>query len=529
MTTSSAEPGATDSAQQTVAADRPQASRRGWRERWERWRGDDSLDDLLGVLVLGGLAEVFYVLVSSRFWLTKFFPGPGVSVGFPQMMSGNWSADAWWYTIVLGAPFVPFVGALWLARRLRSRLATAIGFGWAVVFGATLVGCYPITAADLFHYLADARTLWVYGQNPMQVPPEAHPFVIGISWSQQPSPYGPFWQILSQIPVALTGAGNHWVAGVIGLKVLALVFYLACAALIFLIVRRAWPGREVLSTFIFAWNPFIVFRAVGNGHNDIAMMAFALAALYFVLRANWRLALPLLALSVAIKYSTALIVPPILLYAWLTTPRERRRRLFEGIGLAALTTVIVFAPFWDGFDTFKTFIQNANMTITAVPQLVSLKLQPGLTSDRADRLVKDAGYVLFFAVYALLHVAIWRRPTFNRLVAACALAFITYLVCCTWWFRPWYFLWFLPLTALLPSFWWTVLAVATTFGATYFDMFEQYRMHWRWIAANDFRAYTAPVVSAFLPLVVLLFIGLTATGTWTLLREDRGRSATLDA
>ncbi len=524
MTTSSAEPDATTVDQQS-ALPPAAAPRRSWRARLGSWRGGDSLDDLVALLVLGGLAELFYVLLVSRFWLTKFFPGPGVSVGFPQMMSGNWSADAWWYTIVLGAPFVPFVGALWLARRLRGGLAAAIGFGWATVFGATLVGCYPITAADLFHYLADARTLWVYGQNPMQVPPDAHPFVIGISWSQQPSPYGPLWQVLATIPVALTGAGNHWVAGIVGLKLLAMAFYLAAAVLIFLIVRHTWPGRELTATLVFAWNPFVVFRAVGNGHNDIVMMALALAALYCVLRSNWRLALPLLALSVAVKYSTALIVPPVLLYAWLSTPGERRRELLEGAGLATLTTVIVFLPFWDGLDTFKTFIQNANMTITAVPQLVSLKLQPGLAPDRADRFVKDSGYVIFLAVYALLLYAIWRRPSFDRLVAACAIAFIAWLVCCTWWFRPWYFLWFLSLTALLPSFWWTALAVATTFGATFFDMIEQYRMHWSWIAADNFRAYAAPVVSAFLPLIVLLALGLAATGAWTLLREGRGRSA----
>jgi hypothetical protein len=485
--------------------------------RLDRWRGDDDSERLIALAVLGALIEVFLIMLTQRFWLTNWFPGPGVSVGFPQMMSGSWSADFRWISIVLAAPFGAFVPAIWYVRALHSRIAVAVVFGFSLLFGVTLLGLYPITAADLFHYLADARTLWVHFQNPMQVAPDAHPFIIGISWAQQPSPYGPFWQILSVIPVALTG--GHYVAGVFGFKVMSMLFYLVSAALVYLTVRRTWPGRELTAALVYAWNPFIVFRVVGNGHNDVAMMAFALAAFYFVSRRMWLWALPLLALSVCIKYSTALIVPPVLLYAWLVSDVRQRRELVTGAGIAAALTLVVFLPFWKGFDTFKTFVQNTNLTITAFPQLISLKLQGGRSAADADQLVKQLGYVGVGIIYLALLYGVYRRPSFRTVVAACALVFIAYLVLCTWWFRPWYFIWFLSLTALLPSFWWTALAVATTFGATFFDAIEQYRQHWTWVWSDGFRAYAAPVASAFLPLIVVLIIALAATGTWTLLRE----------
>lgn len=482
-----------------------------------RWRGEDSRDSLLALVFLGAVIEIFLVVLTRRFWLSNWFPGPGVSLGFPQMMSGFWSSDFRWLALILIAPFEGFVPAIWYARRLRSRFAAGIVFGFAALFAVTLLGLYPITASDLFHYLADARTLWVYHQNPMQVPPDAHAFVLGISWSQQPSPYGPLWQLLSVVPVAFTG--NHWVAGVIGFKLLSMVCYLASAALIFVTVKRTWPGRELQAALIYAWNPFVVFRVIGNGHNDAAMMALALGAIYFVARRWWMLAIPLLAMSVCIKYSTLLIVPPVLLYAWVVSNARERRDLYLATGLAIVVAALLFLPFWRGFDTFKTFIQNTNLTITAVPQIVSIKLQEGRSAADADHLVRVAGYVVFALVYLALLVTIYLRPAFRGLVAACALVFIAYLLLCTWWFRPWYFIWFLSLTALLPSFWWTALAVATSFGATFFDLVEQYRSHWSWIWSNEWRAYAAPVFSAFLPLVVVLLLGVAITGAWSMMRE----------
>lgn len=490
---------------------------RDWKAQLRAWQGEDDADALIALVVLGALMELFFVLLTHRFWLTKFFPGPGVSVGFPQMMSNDWSRDFRWLLIVLWLPFAGFVPALWYLRDLRSRLAVGIVFGFAALFGLTLLGSYPITAADLFHYLADARTLWVYHNNPMIVSPDAHPFVIGISWAQLPSPYGPFWQLLSVIPVALTG--NHWAASVIGFKLLAFAAYLASGALIYLTVRRTWPGRELLAAAVFIWNPFVVFRSVGNGHNDVVMMAFALGAFYFVARRNWLWVLPLLALSAMVKYATLLIGPPLLLYAWQTTGLRERRELAIGGAIATGITLLVFAPFWAGFDTFKTFMQNTNMTITSVPQLVSLELQPSRSPADADHLVKQAGYLLFFLAYAGMLAGLYLRPAFRTLVAACALAFIAWLALDTWWFRPWYFIWFLALTALLPSFWWTALAVATCFGATFFDLIEQYRVHYAWLNVDAFRAYAAPVLPAFLPLLLLLLIGIAATGAWTMLRE----------
>ncbi|MHB8578074.1 MAG: glycosyltransferase family 39 protein, partial [Dehalococcoidia bacterium] len=352
---------------------------------------------------------------------------------------------------------------------------------------------------------------------PILVPPDAHPFVIGITESHSPSPYGPVFLLLTQIPIAFTG--NHWVASVIGLKLLAFVAYLTAAAFIYLTVRRLWPGRELFAALAWAWNPFVVFRVAGNGHNDALMMAFALAALYFTSRQFWRLALPLLALSVCVKFTMALLVPPVVLYAWLVSDARGRRDVAVGCVLALLATAIAFVPFWAGADTFKSFIKYADKTITSVPELVSLRLQHGRSVADADRIVHFGGYAAFGVIYAALLFGLARQRTFTTLVAVCALLLAAFLVFCTWWFRPWYFLWFLALAPLLPSYWWTAVLVATSFGATFFDLIEQYRGHIQWLANTGFHARAAPVYAAFLPLVLTLLLGMAVTGVWTMTPE----------
>ncbi len=477
-------------------------------DRWALRLAGDRSERVLALSCLGALIEIGLVMLTRRFWLTDWYPGPGISLGFPQMMSGAAGADAAWYAFVTGAPFLAFVPALVIGRRLSGPLACSVVFGYAALFGLTLVPLYPVAASDLFHNVADARTLWVYHQNPLLVAPAAHPFFIGISWAEQPSPYGPLWQLLAIPPIAVAGGGA--VASVIAFKLLSLGAYLACAVLVYRIVRRTFPGRELLATLAFAWNPFLTFHGVGNAHNDLVMLCFALLALELALTRRWLFTLPVLALSACIKYATVLLLPLVLLYAWDTSNREERRRLLLACLLALVVTIEVFAPFWAGLDTFKTFMGENNKTISSLPQLMSLilrHLDVAGNDAAADRAVRRAGIAAFVLLYGVLLLALHRRPTFVRLVGCAGLAFATYLAVAKWWFRPWYILWFTPLFTLIPTRYWLGLAVATSFGATFFDIAEYYRPYWPWLSSSELRTYAAPVVTVFLPLVLGVLAG----------------------
>ena len=68
---------------------------------------------------------------------------------------------------------------------------------------------------------------------------------------------------------------------------------------------------------LYGLNPLILIELLSNVHNDIYLILFLLLALYFLVRKkNILLTTVFLAFSMAIKFSTILIVPFILLYCF---------------------------------------------------------------------------------------------------------------------------------------------------------------------------------------------------------------------
>lgn len=461
-------------------------------------------------LIAGSWLSALFLGASVRLWLPRYFPGPGVSVDFTFMLGPDWKRVSGLYIAFVLVAFALYGVAVWSLRRVMLSLPVLAVF--PVLFIAALLPMYPPTAVDIFHYQADARTLAIHHQNPLIVAPEVNPYAIGISWAEQPSPYGPAWSLVAA-PIAFV-TGDHYIAGLLLFKALAGLTLLGCAALIWRIVRRTRPGAETLAVVLFAWNPAILVRVVGNGHNDLLMMFFALLALERAERQHWVAMWPALALSVLVKYVTALLGPMLLLYAWghtEGTPRERVRALLPGLGLAGLVTVLCYAPFWAGLDTFKTVAGENRKVITSLSLLVQERLVTVMTPDDAASLARTITRAVFAALYLPL---VWQaRRDFPRLVACAANALFLYLVVASGWFRPWYLLWPLTLAALLPRTWFTVLFLALSFCACFPDLIEQYRNNMEFFAPY-FRAIAAPVmVTVWVPLT-LWYFGLLYFRSW---------------
>lgn len=387
-----------------------------------------------------------------------------------------------------------------------------------VLFAVALLLMYPPTAVDLFHYHADARTLWVYGENPLVVPPAETNYFIGISWAEQPSPYGPFWSLLTVILAPLMVFGDHAVLTVLGFKLLAAASYLGCAALVYVIVRRTRPEWALFAFVMFAWNPYVLLRTVGNGHNDLTMMVFALLALLATIERRWTWVFPLLALSVLIKYTTALLGPPLLLYAWYAlpgTPRERARALAPGLGLGVVVTVLAYIPLWAGVETFDTMQRQTELMITSTPDVLRAQLAGRL--DGADP--HEVARLLTIAAFLVLAVPLtWQaRRGLDYLLATSFNLLFFYLVIASSWFRPWYLLWPAALVALRPTRWGVALFVTITTCNLFPDVIEQFRGEW---GITGEWARVAPVAVQFaLPLAVWV-VGAVSTRSLTL---DAGR------
>lgn len=471
------------------------------------------------LLVLGVALTGAYALASTHIPLGRFFPAAGVSLGFPQLRGvplpqaegAQWERSAAEYVGLVVVTFALYALAL-LALRGRAVPPRWVLLGFPALFAAALLPMYPPTAADMFHYQAMGRVLWVFGANPLTTPAEAYPYPIGISWGHLPSPYGPLWSLLTA-PAALLPGGERLLEGLYAFKALAAASYIGCAWLVWRLVTRTRPGHEAFALVLFAWNPFVLLRVVGNGHNDLWMMLFVLLALDRAERRAGTAALAMLTLSVLVKFASALLGPPLLLYLWIHTEGGTRGRfalLVRGGTVSLALVVLAYWPFWAGTATFDTLRGETAMMITSTPQLVEALLRqrlvdPAMATEPARRVM--------LAAFALVYVALtWQaRRGFAGLLAACFGVLFAYLLLAAGWFRPWYLLWPVAILALRPGRWPTLTLLAITFCGALPDLVEQYRDHWPWIDSYT-KFIAAPIVVAFaLPALVWL-VALTREG-----------------
>ena len=88
-------------------------------------------------------------------------------------------------------------------------LGTILVFGG--IFGLTLTFVYPVTAIDIFTYVAQSRILVHYHHNPIFTPPSAFRrdsiMVLSGGWAQSGAPYGPLGIVVDAIPSLLGATG----------------------------------------------------------------------------------------------------------------------------------------------------------------------------------------------------------------------------------------------------------------------------------------------------------------------------------
>jgi hypothetical protein len=469
--------------------------------------------DLVPVLVLaavGVLSVAIYLSLTVRMSLQEFFPGPGVTIDFKDMLGPDWRAN----TVRLYASFAGLL-ALWLvavvaAGKVSPERAKLLLFFVPVVFAAILASIYPFMAVDFFHNLGDGRLLWRHGVNPMTNGPGVF-FPIGISFGDEPSAYGPLWYLLLAPPSLL--GGDDYLRSLILLKLWMGVFLLVAAVLTWQIARKLAPGREGVAVTLLAWNPFVVLRVMGNGHNDVVMMCFVLAAVWLALDRRWVWVPPAIAGAVLVKYAALLVAPAFLLCA-LRLPSDVRRRslhrLVDGILIAVWLMVLAFVPFWDRLHTFDALRKQAGKFITSTPLLLAYFLERygSMTPEDAESLAARAATALFLLIAAVLVVR--QRPGVVALIATCATLLLAYNLLALLWFRPWYFLWVVMLTPLLPGRWWPAIGIAASAGGLLPDVIEQYRNNMGWLQGDYFRLIAAPVVVAFAPPAAVWLAGYAA-------------------
>jgi hypothetical protein len=429
----------------------------------------------------GALMAVIYGV-----YVTVFPLLPGIEEAAPvrdiEMLLRNGRK---WFALVYILGLVLLFFAYWRALKLIHLLSSAdpqaakslrnwiIGIG--LMCGVILLWLYPITALDVALYVVRARIWALYGGNPMLAMPEEFPQhtynVMAGEFVDTVSPYGPLWELIAQIPMRLgfTGMG----AGILSMKVISLASYLAMSWLILKAERKGVGGETALA--FFALNPLVLLEAVGNGHNDMLMMAFITLGLVLWQRDKWAWAALALTLASLIKI-TGLILLPLFGVAALTAVPNWRMRLKRGLGIAAIFLAVFFGfylllgPMPEVFDGVRQAMFDRRGFSPEYAARMLLRLL-----DRSAWMPQGVMRNLFILYYGCL-LARLMLGRMNLLEAGFAAYFGQLMLGST--FRIWYPLWLIPFAALnLTSltYWRTFL-----FSLTAELSILSYYILWRW-------------------------------------------------
>ena len=373
-------------------------------------------------------------------------------------------------------------------RNIRFVLVTG-GF-----FAVILIFSYPQTAIDLFINAIRSRAWALYGLSPFITSPEAIPLSdpwVGLAgeWVDIASPYGPVWELLSLGAYYLSGGGffNHLIA----IKILCALAYIGGVWLVYRTILQIRPEWAAVGTAFFAWNPLVLFESVQNAHNDIVMVFFLLAAIWaFVqlMQANdrkgrlWYSGIFVLAFAVSImvKFVTVMVLPFFLLTLALRQ-KTWSKRIFSlaayGLAIAGLLVLFMW-PYWPGFENWAVLDvgEGAGRSVMA---LLILIFRPITGTNQAFDIARSIIYPGLGLLYLWCLWLVWSQryqhsrrkktplntPIDTSIFAGFAL-FFGYALFGASTFHAWYFLWCLPLAAMLiPAVRTTSVAWASSLAA----------------------------------------------------------------
>ena len=338
-------------------------------------------------------AGVYVVMLVVPYPLLRWYDVPLLDLGklagygLPHAI-----ALAYGYALV----FICYLQGYRSASRLSGRPAVIAVIGAGILFSLILVWVYPVGATDIYDYIFRARLWGLHDYNPLTVTPlqvNDDPWFPYVVWVWFTSPYGPLWADISVVIYRL--AGNSLLANLLLFKLLAVLCAGAASVLLFDLMRERGEGEALSGVVLFAWNPLLLFETAVNGHNDMLMMALLVAALWLYRRQGLWAALVLGTLAALVKLAALAALPVLLVAGASRIPAQgltqRARVLLTGLAWCMFVAAIVYAPLWQGSQTFAGVLALDNRFTASPAAIVKLALEQGI-GRRAGR-VADAEFV----------------------------------------------------------------------------------------------------------------------------------------
>ncbi|MDR7274160.1 polyprenol phosphomannose-dependent alpha 1,6 mannosyltransferase MptB [Catenuloplanes atrovinosus] len=182
------------------------------------------------------------------------------------------------------------------------------------LWAAPLMIAPPMFSRDVYSYLAQGKMfaqgmdVYLYGPSTLGGPLAAE--VPGI-WQHTPAPYGPLFLAVAALVTTVTG--THVIAGVFGMRLVAMLGVAMLAFTVPVLARRLGvsPGQAL---WLGVLNPLVLTHLVAGAHNDSLMLGLLAAGLAAVVSRRAGAAGPvigvaLVTMAALVKAPAALVLP----------------------------------------------------------------------------------------------------------------------------------------------------------------------------------------------------------------------------
>ncbi len=377
------------------------------------------------------------------------------------------TANLFWLFIYLAA-FLLYAGLLKLASGPRPghKIDLTQTVLYTVLFSGLLVIHPPLGAIDVTNYAFAARLSNFLGANPYLTPFidfSLDPYFDYAFENWRSCPYGPVFTIFTLLIDRLAGQNFFLTADLLRISMVG--FLLGSLFLIHRILEIIKPEKANQYTLIMAWNPLVLFEVANNGHNDIMVLFFMLFAIYCLVKEARLWVIPLLLVSVLIKYVTVLTIPFFMLYIY----RKDSSISFWGRSLlvCGLLLGLSYYPFLkDGLSIFTgLFLQFSQAEFWfhyGTLPLLAYWMNDLLAIGFEPTGIKHILSLLFILVYASTYRH--KIETKTRIYVLIFKIYIAYFLVASFWVMPWYFLWILPLPLFFSNEHWESVILFLTFS-----------------------------------------------------------------
>jgi hypothetical protein len=293
----------------------------------------------------------------------------------------------------------------------------------------------PLISKDIFSYISYARLGSLHGADPytsaaFHFPND--PVYVYVAWRHVSSAYGTLFTVATYPLAHISISAAMWI-----IKVVTGAFTIGLVWLVWHCAKRL--GRDPVQAIIWVGlNPVMLIYGVGGAHNDLIMLALMMAGVALVLAEREALGAVAVVLSVAIKGTSAIMLPFQFLHS-----RAKGRMVAGALAAGIPLAIMSLAVFGSGVSGQYHVVKRQQLLVAgdSIPnQLGHFVGLSGVTSD-VRLVVRLVGFLAF--AYLL-----WRvfRGTMDWITAT-GWAMLSFVVTSSW-LLGWYVLWPLPFAAV---------------------------------------------------------------------------------